>query len=300
MNYIVKPHTFDYNTNKQIIEELILEYPFLSAELIGRTPLGRGIFSLSLGNQDNSVIYAGAFHGCEWLTSLALLLFTERLCHSIKHSHTLCSVDIKRALGQLGITIIPCVNPDGVEIANHGTQAAKSLKAFIEGLGCKDYSKWKANAMGVDINRNFNAGWHEQRQAEQERGITGPSSRDFGGAYPESEAETKALTRLCRIRQFRQCMALHSQGQELYWQYGDYSPPQSDMMAKILADSCSYTLVSNGGLSSHGGFKDWFISEMRRPGFTMEIGKGESPLPVSELYEIYNRIEEALVLFALM
>ena len=154
--------------------------------------------------------------------------------------------------------------------------------------------------MGVDINHNFNAGWHTLRQLEEEKGIHGPAPRQFGGAYPESEAETKTLTRLCRIRQFRQCMALHSQGEELYWQYGDYSPPQASMMAKILADSCSYTLVTNAGLASHGGFKDWFISELRKPGFTMEIGKGENPLPVSQLYEIYSRIEEALVLFALM
>lgn len=300
MNYIVKPVMFDYNTNKEIIEELILEYPFLSAEVCGRTALGRGIFSLGIGNQENSVIYAGGFHGSEWITSLALLLFAERLCHSIKHSHTICSVDMKRALTQLGVTIIPCVNPDGVEIASRGIQSAKNLKAFIESIGCEDYSKWNANALGVDINHNFNASWQELRKMEIEKGITSPSPRQFGGAYPESEAETKALTRLCRIRQFRQCMALHAQGEELYWQYGDYSPPQANMMAKILADSCSYTLVTNAGLASHGGFKDWFISEMKRPGFTLEIGKGENPLPVSELYEIYSRIEEALVLFALM
>ena len=300
MNYIVKPRLFDYNTNKEIIEELILEYPFLSAELCGRTALGRGIFSLNIGNQDNSVIYAGGFHGCEWITSLTLFLFAERLCHSIKHNKLLCGVDMKRALSQLGVTIIPCVNPDGVEIATHGTSGAGTLSGFVSSLSCDDYSKWNANALGVDINHNFNAGWKELRQLEEEKGIHGPASRQFGGAYPESEAETKVLTRLCRIKQFRQCMALHSQGEELYWQYGDYSPPQASMMAKILADSCSYTLVTNAGLASHGGFKDWFISELRKPGFTLEIGKGENPLPVSELYNIYSRIEEALVLFALM
>lgn len=300
MNYIVKPHLFDYNTNKEIIEELILEYPFLSVELCGRTALGRGIFSLNIGNQDNSVIYAGGFHGSEWITSLTLFLFTERLCHSIKHNKLLCGVDMKRALSQLGITIIPCVNPDGTEIAVHGATTAGTLSSFVASLGCDDYNKWNANAMGVDINHNFNAGWKALRQMEEEKGIHGPAPRQFGGAYPESEAETKALTRLCRIKQFRQCMALHAQGEELYWQYGDYSPPQASMMAKILADSCSYTLVTNAGLASHGGFKDWFISEMKKPGFTMEIGKGENPLPVSELYEIYARIEEALVLFALM
>lgn len=300
MNYIVKPRLFDYNTNKEIIEELILEYPFLSVELCGRTALGRGIFSLNIGNQDNSVIYAGSFHGSEWITGLTLLLFAERLCYSIKHSKLLCGVDMKRALSQLGVTIIPCANPDGVEIATHGEAGALSLSGFVSKLGCEDYSKWNANALGVDINHNFNAGWKELRRMEEEKGICGPAPRQYAGAYAESEAETKALTRLCRIKQFRQCMALHAQGEELYWQYGDYSPAQSSMMAKILADSCSYTIVTNAGLASHGGFKDWFISELKRPGFTMEIGKGENPLPVSQLYEIYSRIEEALVLFALM
>ena len=300
MKYIVKPCLYDYNTNKAIIEDLISEYPFINAELCGRTALGRGIFALNIGNPDNSVVYAGAFHGSEWLTALALLLFTERLCLSIKHSKLLCGVDMKRAMTQLGITVIPCMNPDGVEIAVHGKDSAANLRSFVGTISCDDYSKWNANAMGVDINHNFNAGWHTLRQMEEEQGIHGPSPRQFGGAFPESEAETKALTRLCRIRQFRQCMALHSQGEELYWQYGEHTPPQSDMMAKILADSCSYKLVRNSALASHGGFKDWFIDEFHRPGFTLEIGKGENPLPQSQLYEIYSGIEEALMLFSLM
>lgn len=300
LKYIVKPCLYDYNTNKEIIEELILEYPFIKVELCGRSALGRGIFALNIGKSDNSVIYAAGFHGSEWLTSLTVLLFAERLCKSIKENKLLCGVDMKRALSQLGVTIIPCVNPDGTEIAAHGISAAKHLKGFVGAIPCEDYSKWNANALGVDINHNFNAGWHTLRALEEEKGIRSPSSRQFGGAYPESEAETKALTRLCRLRQFRQCLALHSQGEELYWQYGDNTPPQADMMAKILADSCSYRLVKNSSLASHGGFKDWFIDEFHRPGFTMEIGKGENPLPQSELYEIYSQIEEALTLFALM
>ncbi len=300
MSYIVKPAEYDYNTSIKIIEELTKEFPFLSAEVQGRTALGRGIFSFTLGNSDNSVIIAGGFHGSEWLTSAALVLFCERLCRSIKDGTTLCSVNMKKALTHLGVTIIPCVNPDGVEISLKGPEGAKGLREFVGGIDCDDYSKWNANAMGVDINHNFNAGWDILRQLEQEKGITGPSSRQFGGSYPESEAETRALTRLCRLRRFRSCMAVHSQGRELFWQYGENTPPQSEMMAKILADSCGFTPVDNKGLYSHGGFKDWFIEEFHQPGFTMEIGKGENPLPINELYSIYAEIEEALVLFALM
>lgn len=300
MNYIVKPIPFYYNTNKTIIEDLLKEYPFLSVDLVGSSTVGRGIFSLSLGNKENAVLYVGGVHGSEWLTSLVLLLFAERVCECIKYGKLLCGIDIKKALSELGITVIPCINPDGVEISLAGPETAKGLRKFVSSLGCNNYSKWKANAMGTDINHNFSAGWHELRKMENENGITGPSMAQFGGEYPESEAETKIITRLCRIKNFRQCMAVHSQGEELYWQYGENTPKASNIMAKILADSCSYKLVENSGLASHGGLKDWFINEFSKPAFTLEIGKGENPLPVEELYNIYFRIEEALTLFALM
>lgn len=300
MDYTVKPAEFDYSTSLRIFEDLTAEFSFLRPAVIGRTALGRGIFSLSLGNEKNSVVLAGGFHGSEWLTSLALYLFAERLCRSIREHSLFCSVDIERAFSQLGVTIIPCVNPDGVEIAQRGLQGAKGLKDYVASIKCSDYRKWNANALGVDINHNFNAGWEKLRDMEREAGINGPSPTRYGGTYAESEAETKALTRLCRLKKFRSCMALHSQGEEIFWQYGENTPQSAEMMAKILADSCGYRLVNNDGLYSHGGFKDWFIEEFAAPGFTMEIGKGENPLPKEELYNIYADIEEALLLFCLM
>ena len=54
------------------------------------------------------------------------------------------------------------------------------------------------------------------------------------------------------------------------------------------------------GLASHGGFKDWFIQEMGRPGFTLEMGKGENPLPLSDFEGIYEKAQEMLLLAALM
>ena len=300
MEYTVKPMIFNYSTNLSIFEELTAEFSFLRPAVVGRTALGRGIFSLSLGSEKNSVILAGGFHGSEWLTSLALYMFAERLCRSITEKKLLCGIDLERAFTQLGVTIIPCVNPDGVEIATGGIEGARGLKNHVASIECEDYRKWNANALGVDINHNFNAGWEKLRQMELEEGITGPAPRRYGGEYAESEAETRALTRLCRLKKFRSCMALHSQGEELFWQYGDRTPKSSEMMAKILADSCGYRLVNNFGLCSHGGFKDWFIEEFGLPGFTMEMGKGENPLPVESLYSIYADIEEALLLFCLM
>ncbi len=297
---IVKSEIFDYEKNKLYLESLCREYPFISPNVISRTSLGRGIFSLSVGNPKNSVLFAGGFHGCEWITCLTLYRFLERVAEAIKKDETLCGVDLSKAFTHLGFTVIPCVNPDGTEIAVHGPNGAKAMRRFVQSFGCEDYSKWNANSQGVDINHNFPAGWDELRRAEEEQGIHGPAPRQFGGTYPESEAETKALTRLCRLSSFRQVMAVHSQGEEIFWQYGENTPVHSKMMAKILADSCGYSLAEPSGLASHGGFKDWFIKEFARPGFTFELGKGENPLPVSDLDGIYEKVEEAFVIFSLM
>lgn len=297
---IVKSERFDYETQKNYIESLVTEYPFISPRVIARTCLGRSIFALDIGNKENSVLLAAGFHGSEWIGCLAALKFAERLAYGIQHNRLLCSVEVRRAFSNLGITVVPCVNPDGTEIAVNGLEGARSLRHFVEKIGGDDLSKYNANAKGVDINHNFDAGWRTLRQMEMENGITGPSSRQYGGEFPESEAETKALANLCRNEDFRQVMAIHSQGEELYWQYGENTPPQAEMMAKILADSCSYTLVTNDALASHGGFKDWFIEKFGRPGFTLEIGKGENPLPVRDFPKIYAGIEEALLIFSLM
>ena len=40
--------------------------------------------------------------------------------------------------------------------------------------------------------------------------------------------------------------------------------------------------------SGYAGFKDWFIQEYNRPGYTIEVGMGVSPLPMSQFAGIYE------------
>ena len=95
-------------------------------------------------------------------------------------------------------------------------------------------------------------------------------------------------------------VALHSQGEEIYWQYGDKTPPHSLLIAQTMASVSGYRVAHPTGLASHGGFKDWFIHEFHRPGFTIEIGRGENPLPISDLFPIYDRLCEMLTLAAIL
>ena len=108
------------------------------------------------------------------------------------------------------------------------------------------------------------------------------------------------MTELCRRCRFRHVIALHSQGEEIYWDYGPRTPERSRLMAEILASASGYTVARPSGLASAGGFKDWFIEETGRPGFTIELGRGENPLPLTDFEPLYQKAREMLLLALMM
>ena len=270
---------------------LTQKYPFLKLFETGRSLQGRKIHALFLGNTCRPVVYAAAFHAQEWLTELLSLRFLEEVCELM-----LTKSEIRRALSTRGAIFVPLVNPDGVELVLSGGQSAANLKPFVDKISGGDYSSWQANARGVDINHNFNAGHALLRKMENTAGITGPAPRQFGGLKPHSEPETKALVTLCRRFNASRVYALHSQGEEIFYRYGSHIPAGAAAIARLLADTSGYTLPNQSGLASHGGFKDWFILETGRPGFTIEIGRGKNPLPIDELSPIFARLYETLLL----
>jgi len=267
------------------------KYPFLHLCEAGRSVQGKKIYSLFLGNICRPVLYAAAFHAQEWLTQLLLIRFIEELCRD-----TLKKGEICRALSSRGVIFVPCVNPDGVELVlSHGNSAGK-LSACVQKISGGDFSDWQANIRGVDINHNFDAGHKILREMEISAGITVPSPRQFGGYYPHSEPESRTMVHLCRRYNVSRVYAFHSQGEEIFYRYGPHIPAGAEAMAKILSQASGYSLPLQSGLASHGGFKDWFILETGKPGFTIEIGRGKNPLPIGELSPIFARLYEMMLL----
>ena len=50
-----------------------------------------------------------------------------------------------------------------------------------------------------------------------------------------------------------------------------------------MAAASGYALEDTPYASGHAGFKDWFLQCFRRPAFTIEMGIGENPLPMTQL-----------------
>ncbi len=256
---------------------------------LGNSVLGRKLYALEIGQGHTPVCYAGGFHGQEWITVLFLLNFAWDLGTSLRDGRKINNWDAKEWIEKFRIIIVPCVNPDGVEIALHGPEAAGALEPFVRTAG--EGKGWQANARGVDLNHNFNAGWQGLRKLERENGITGPGPTRYGGPVPESEPETRAIVRCCRVENFARVLAFHSQGEEIYWDFQGNAPEGSREMAEKIGDMTGYRVAQPERLASAGGFKDWFLKEFGRPGFTLEIGKGKNPIPANQIGRIYRQLE---------
>lgn len=284
-----------YNSFCSKINEITEKYSFIKKESIGQSALNKELFALTIGTRKKRVLFAAAFHGQEWITTLLMLKYIEELADSIAQDSNFLEFSpfqIKNALLSQGLCVLPLVNPDGVEIGINGAEAAGKYKFLVQSRIGNE--KWQANARGIDLNHNFDAGFHILRKMEKENGIDSPAPTRYGGKYPHCEPETKALVKLIAEKRFEAVYAFHSQGEEIFYKYGKNTPAKGECIAKLLSGLSGYSLIENSGLYSHGGFKDYFIEKYRRPGFTFEIGKGENPLPLSELDNIYAKIKPAL------
>lgn len=292
---IVKNEILTYSLYENLVKELNEKYKTLKITTCGKSLLGKEIFAFVIGEGKKNIVYVGGTHGIEWLTSLLLLKFTENLASAYENESLLSGFNIKDILENKKLIIIPELNPDGIEIAIKGASACGKYKAENYEICKGDFSFWSANARGVDINHNFNADWYTLREAEKEAGINSPSPSRFGGLFPESEPETAAITRLCRRIPVEMLITFHSQGEEIFYEYGKNTPEKALHIAKMFSALTDYTLVKNEGLYSSGGLKDWFIEEFKRTAFTIEMGKGKNPLPLEEVDGIYEKLEVLMV-----
>ncbi len=285
-----------YEITEKYVTALSEKYPLLRVASCGKSVMSKEIFTLCIGKGGRRVIYVGGTHANEWITTLMLLRFCENLLSSAENNGNIRGYNARNILSRVTLVIIPCLNPDGTDIFIKGINACGNLKEQIYNICKFDFANWSANANGVDLNHNFNADWYNLRDYEEKNGISKPSFRRFGGNYPESEPETKAITSFLRKVNFDRLYSFHSQGEEIFYEYGNSTPEKSFFVAQALSGVSGYTLVKNEGHYSSGGLKDWFIEEFKKPGFTIEIGNGKNPLPLSDFERIYEPAESIAVL----
>lgn len=105
---------------------------------------------------------------------------------------------------------------------------------------------------------------------------------------PLTEPESLALYNFTLFHDFRLMLTYHTQGKEIYWNFQNYAPEEAREIGKLFANVSRYILTNPEFNSSFAGYKDWFLQEYRNPGYTIEAGLGQNPLPISQFEEIYK------------
>ncbi len=277
---------YDHSTMMNDIRRLQSVYPFIQTPSIGNSVLGRDIPEVLIGTGNKRVHYNGSFHANEWITTPIVMTFLNDYLLSLTNQNTIRGRLTFPLYQQTTLSIVPMVNPDGVNLVIYGPSTASEpwRSRVIEwNNGSSDFSGWKANIRGVDLNDQFPARW----ELERERNPKTPGPRDYGGESPLSEPEAIAMANMTRRRDFARVLAFHTQGEVIYWGFENLEPPESEDLANEFSRVSGYEPVKT--IESYAGYKDWFIQDWRRPGFTIEVGRGTNPLPITQFDEIYEK-----------
>ena len=241
------------------------EYPnSLKLFTAGYSESGKEILMFTMGNGEKKALVVGGIHAREHITTKYLLRVIEDYCfQNEKGTGNFGNFNIKDLLSEYTLYIIPCVNPDGLEIISGRMNANKNVRIT-------DIKEYKANLNGVDINRNFPLAWELI-----DNGVISPYTHFFKGYESASESETKTLMTLCEENSFEFALSIHIKGNCIFW--GDTFNTNFNGLYKAfaediaLASGFSMTEPTLKPTDYGGGFENWFRHTYNRPGLCIEL-----------------------------
>ena len=302
----VVPTTIGYSARltELCLQGLNMRYPFLETGEIGHSVMGKPIRFLRLGRGGNKVLYNAEHHANEWITTPLLLKFAEELCEAYTKKEKIFDQRAEDLLRYASVTLIPAVNPDGLDLVTGELRQGEFFRGaedIAEGWPDIPFpSGWKANIRGTDLNLQYPARWQEAKEIKYALGVRGPAPMDYVGPAPLSAPESRAMYDYTLALSPRLTISWHTQGEEIYWRYGECEPEGAEKIGRLFAKLSGYRLADPEAKSANAGYKDWFIDAFDRPGFTVEAGRGDNPLPLTDFDELYAKNLPILVYGALV
>jgi hypothetical protein len=291
---VVNPHqTYTYSQMLTDLNKLSTMYPDLIQEkVIGTSAYGRDIYAVSVGKGPASILINGSHHAREWITTNLNMYMLDEYAEAYEKEQSINGLNVKQILDQTKIWFIPMVNPDGVTLSQLGPSAfPASIRSTLLAWnnGSDNFTRWKANAQGIDLNRQYDGGWSDIWYDP----VTHPWYEDYKGQAPYSAPETQAV--LNGINQINPQIitSYHASGGLIYFEYkvtgAEYTVDHT--LASHLSTLTGYPLRYPAANPSGGGLTDWWTHNEHRPGFTIEIGpfEGEYPVPIQYFDSIWSQ-----------
>ncbi len=301
-----EPYT--YENMAEDLELLAMAYPdIVEVTTEGYSADGRAIFAVRFGNPlaKQVVFVQAAIHGREYLTTLLVM---EQLEVYAKEYDTgsYGGKTYREIFSEVALVVVPMTNPDGVSVSQSGPESIRSeeLRTLVESFYERDgagvtkeyfYKRYKANANGVDLNRNFAYGWEEYG------GPPVPSADRYKGTAPGSEPEAQVLMLLTEREPVAAAVSYHATGSLLYWDFGqkDEIRERCRSLVETVHAVTGYRIVyAESDKQDEAGYCEWAVGVKGIPEVTIEIGTVAAPLPNSEFEGVWKKNKEVLAAVA--
>lgn len=276
---------YTYDKLGQHLQKLASHYPGLArTAVVGKSVEGNNIWSITIGTGSEHVLILGSVHASEWITTPVLMRTIETLLWDYTQELSVQGELVKDILDRYSITFIPMVNPDGVKLVQEGAGAypgrAEELLALnkykdpetgAETDYGNDFSRWKANIRGVDLNRNFPVkDWDKQPGSET---VPEPRYAGYPGPYAESEPETKAVVNWVRNNNPVMLLDYHSYGDYLFWWYKQKNLARDRKIVQAMRRYTGYRMEPEHGNTDFSASSTyWGSNEFGIPSVTVELG----------------------------
>ena len=269
----------------------------LRVDEIGQTVDGNKLYDFRVGNPaaERHLLVFGGIHAREYITAQLVMRQLVQLLSDQSTNGSYENIAVRELLSNTEIHFIPMANPDGIGISQLGLKGlhTEAVRETVRQIAAKDgkaltesyLRQWKSNANGVDLNRNFDALW------ESYNDHLGHASADhYKGTAPECEIESKALADLTRQFQFDATLSYHTQGEVIYWNFGQEGELKnmSLLLANRVSELTGYRLDGNFQALDTAGYKDWAISKLGIPSLTIEAGHGGNPVDPAQMDAIWR------------
>ena len=256
---------YSYHDMKADLKVLSESYPeILRVFRLARTADGRWMYGIRFGNScaKKRFVIQASMHAREWFNTELIMRMVRRACRQWQKNIHYQGIDYRKLLDGVCFFILPMVNPDGVAISQKGPKGIRDdvLRTMIKESG-GTYLYWKANARGVDLNRNYSTGFAADTRREK-------GSKEYAGKRPFSERETRALVKLIHTVKPMAVINYHSAGHLLYYK-------EDNWLVRLAKRLTGYKLCQETG-EPNGNLGDW-LSKNGICWCTIETCVGKAP-----------------------
>jgi len=271
---------YTYLMMERELKALEKAYPELvELHSIGKSEYERELYALAIGKGSATVFINASHHAREYFTTAIVMnQIQDLLIRQAKEA------EVSDLLEHVTIWVVPMVNPDGVSLVQKGPEAfPKEIQQTLLQMnkGNTNFNSWKANAKGIDLNRQYPANWNNIKNNAGKA-----SAMNYKGSKPLETKENQALIKLTYEINPQIAISNHSTGRIIYWNF--HTPElhykRDARLASELSKLTGYSLVKPSANPSGGGYTDWFIQTFGKPAFTPEMAPYNNGEPVATKY----------------